>query len=367
MNKFAKRLRAFWHRRELDRDLEDELAFHLAMNEQALGDPITARRRLGNATAFKESCRDLWAFTALEAWWQDVRYALRTLKNNPLVTATAIVALALGIGANTTIFTVVSSALSFDVGVDRFDRLVALHPGEGLTNLDPASQTPLDFLNLRSQVKTVHDLAAYRFSAVNVSDAHALPERYWRVQMTASGWAMVRPKPVLGRGFEPDDERAVAAPAVLLSHRVWEQRYGRNPSVIGTPIRIDDVAHVVIGVMPPGAQFPEDTDLWTPLTVKDLTNLRASLLLFGRLADGATLAAAQSEVDTVARRALAGKVNGPVVHVRPFLEMIGVYDQRAMLIAVIFAVGFVLLMAWRAPPLVVVAFTAAAGVAGAVL
>jgi predicted permease len=204
----------------------------------------------------------------------------------------------------------------------------------------------MDFLNLRSQVKTVGNLAAYRFSFVNVSDTHALPERCWRVQMTASGWALVRPKPQLGREFGPEDERADAAPAVLLSHRLWERRYGDDPSIVGKYIRIDDVDRLVIGVMPAGEQFPEDTDLWTPLTVRDLANpdFRRELLVFGRLADGATLAAAQSEVDGVARRANAGKVNGPVIRVRPFLEMIGIYDARAMLYAMVFAVGFVLLI-----------------------
>lgn len=346
MSKFGKRMRALWRRRQLDRDLEDEMAFHLAMNEQQSGDPAAARRRLGNATALKESCRELWAFTKLEAWWQDFRYALRTLRNSPLVTATAVVALGLGIGANTTVFTIVSSALRFDMAVDHIERIVALHPGEGLASNDPASQPLMDFPNLRKEVKTVDNLAAYRFSAVNVSDAHALPERYWCVQMTASGWAMVRPKPQLGRGFGPEDERADATPAVLLSHRVWERRYGDDPSIVGKVIRIDDVDHVVIGVMPAGAQFPEDADLWTPVTIRDMVSpeFRRSLLVFGRLADGATLAAAQSEVDGVARRAIAAKVNGPVVRVRPFLEMIGVYDQRAMLIATVFAVGFVLLI-----------------------
>jgi predicted permease len=346
MKKLAKRWRALWHRRELDRDLEDEMAFHLAMSAEASGDAAAARRRLGNPAALKEACREMWAFAALEAWWHDFRFALRTLRNNPLVTATAVVALGLGIGANATVFTIVSSALRFEMAVDHVERLVALHPGPGVANLDAASQPLPDFPNLRNQVKTVENLAAYRFSAVNVSDARALPERYWRVQMTLSGWALVRPKPILGRGFGPEDVRADAAPSVLLSHRIWEKRYGRDPSILGQPVRIDDVDHVVIGVMPAGAQFPEDAELWTPVTVMDLAApaFRRDLLVFGRLAPGVTLAAAQSEVDAVARRAIAGKVNGPVVRVRPMLEMIGVYDQRAMLYAMLFAVGFVLLI-----------------------
>ncbi|HUB82683.1 MAG TPA: ABC transporter permease [Bryobacteraceae bacterium] len=341
MNKFAKRLRALWHRRQLDRDLADEMAFHLEMNRRH-----GAAARFGNVTAFQETCRDLWAFTALEAWWQDVRFALRTLRGSPLVTSTAIVALALGIGANTTVFTIVGSALRFDMAVDHIDRIVAIHPGAGLANTAPDAPAPIDFLNLRSQVRTVENLAAYRFSFVNVSDRHALPERCWRVQMTASGWAMVRPKPQLGREFGPEDERSNATPAVILSHRLWERRYGDDPAIVGKYIRIDDVDHMVVGVMPAGEQFPEDTDLWTPVTLNDLgrPDFLRSLLIFGRLANGTTLSAAQSEIDGVARRAIAQKVDGPVVNVRPFLEMIGIYDARAMLYAMLFAVAFVLLI-----------------------
>jgi predicted permease len=340
MRKFAKRLAALWHRHRLDRDLEDELAFHLAMNAQHGGRPF------GNTTAFKEACRDLWAFPTLEAWWHDLRFAFRMLVNTPLLTAAAIVALALGIGANTTVFTVVSSALHFDMGVDHIERLVALHPGEGLNSLDPALQAPTDFLNLRGQIKTVDHLAAYRFFAANVSDSHALPERFWCVQMTPSGWAMVRQQAILGRGFGPEDERADAQPTVLLTHKVWQNRYGGDPAILGKTIRVNDEERVVIGVMPVGAQFPEDADLWTPLTLRDVSDpvVRRELLVFGRLAPGVTLAAAQSEVNGVAKRSIASQVNGPVVRVRLFLEMIGVYQVRPVLIAMVFAVGFVLLI-----------------------
>ncbi len=346
MNRLVKRLRALVNRRRLDRDLEDELAFHLAMSAEMKGDPLAARRRLGNPTALKEACRETWSFPSLETWWHDFRSALRTLGASPLLTATAAVALALGIGANTTVVAVVSSALSFDMGVDHAERLVALHSGPGAANLDPALPSPIDFVNLRTEVKTLTDLAAYRFSNVNLSDAHALPERLWHVQMTASGWAMVRQKPLLGREFGARDEAPGAAPTVLLSHRVWDRRYGRDRSIVGKAVRIDDVERIVIGVMPAGAQFPEDTDLWTPLTLADLANpsFRNDLLVFGRLASGTTLGAAQSEMNVLAGRTVGSRTNGPVIQVRPFLEMIGVYNMRPILIAMVFAVGFVLLI-----------------------
>jgi predicted permease len=346
MRRFGKRLRALWDRRRLDRDIEDELSFHLAMSAKHLGDPPAARRRLGNPAALKESCRELWSFAALEACWHDFRSALRTLRGNLQVTAIAAAALALGIGTNTTIFTVVTSALSFDMGVEHVDRLVALHPGPAAASLDPASPSPIDFLDLRNRVTSLADLAAYRFTAVNLSDAHAPAERLWRVQMTSSGWAMVRQKPLLGREFGPMDDNPDATPTVLLSHRLWDSRYGQDPSIVGKPVRVDDVQRVVIGIMLPGAQFPEDTDLWTPLTLADLANpaFRNDLQVFGRLAGNSTLTAAQAEIDALARPAVSKNVSGPVVGVRPFLEMIGVYNMRPLLVAMVFAVGFVLLI-----------------------
>jgi putative ABC transport system permease protein len=344
MKKFWKRLSALWHRDQLERDLEDELSFHLAMKASETGDAPSAHRSFGNATAFKESCRELWLFSTLDSLSQDVRYAARTLRRSPLVTGVAIVALALGIGINTTVFTVIGSALRFDMGVDRIDRVVTLMPGETASTSRP-QPTP-DIWTLRREVKTIASLAAYRFTPVNLSDSHALPERCSNVQMTASGWAMVKPKPALGRGFVPADELPSAAPAVLLSYRVWRRRYGGDASILNQTVRVDDVPRTVIGVMPPGAQFPEDADIWTPLTITDAlaASSQRGLLIFGRLAEGATLVAARAEVDAVARRVYPNRAGGHFVNVSPFLQMIGVYDSRALLIAVMFAVGFVLLI-----------------------
>jgi MacB-like periplasmic core domain len=205
MNRFRKRLRALWRRKQLDRDLEDELAFHLALKSGETGDPAGARRQFGNPAAYRDACRDLWLFTALETWRQDLRYALRTLRRNPTVTWLSILALALGIGSNTTVFTVVSSALSFHMGVDHIERLVVVTAGEGARS-DVFQSIP-DFRELRAQVRSIENLAAYRFLQVNVSDGRALAERYSCVQVTTGGWALVNRKPVLGRGFSADDER----------------------------------------------------------------------------------------------------------------------------------------------------------------
>jgi predicted permease len=345
MKRFRKRFSALWRRKQLDRDLEDELSFHLAMKAEDTGDPIGARRQFGNAAAFRDSCRDLWLFTSLESWRQDLRYAVRTFAHNPTVTWVAILALALGIGANATVYTVVGSALSFRMGVDRIERLVTITPGEGVRG-DLLHSIP-DFEALRTQIHSIEDLAAYRFSQVNVSDRHALPERYFCVQMTASAWALITRKPVVGRAFTAEDERPDAPPTLLLSHRMWQNRYGGDPAILGKPIRVDAVERIVIGVMPAGIQFPEDADMWTPLTLADTLSPQGGLLFFGRLAPGVSLAAARAEIDGIARRMVSQnpeRFRGLVANVRLFLELIGIYDARAILIAMFVAVGFVLLI-----------------------
>jgi hypothetical protein len=155
MNKFLKRLR---HRRQLDRDLEDELRFHLEMGSEETGDLRTARRRIGNVTAVKEACREMWAFSSLETWWMDIRHAFRTLRNSRAVTAVAIVALGLGIGADTAVYTIVNGALSFNAGIKDADRVFMVSARDTLgrnvlSRSDPSAR------NFRSQVGAVMNLA----------------------------------------------------------------------------------------------------------------------------------------------------------------------------------------------------------------
>jgi predicted permease len=333
----------------MDRDLEDELSFHLAMKAEASGEEREARRRFGNPTALKEQCRDLWTFAWIENCWQDVRYGVRTLVRNRLVSVVAILALALGIGANTTVFTVVSSALSFDLGVDRVDRIVLVSVNDASRRGNIASVLP-GFEEFQSEIKSITNLAAYRFASVNVSDQSGTPERYYRVEMTAGGFAAIGRKPALGRTIAAYDQRPDATPVVLLSYRVWQDRYGLDPAIIGKTIRVDEVPRVVIGVMPAGMQFPENTDLWTPLDPIKLLATRniGFLLVFGRLADGVQISQARAELDTIVRRLASrypDRFKGAVADVRPMLEIYGVYDSRPLFLAMLFAVTFVLLIA----------------------
>jgi len=345
MNRFLKRLHALWRREQLDRDLQDELRFHQEMQAEEEG---VSAARFGNATAIKEACRDLWAFTWLEALWQDLRNAARTLARAPGFTIVTVVALALGIGANTTIYTVVSSALAFSMGVNQIERLVFVTATDA-SRRDVDSDSYADYLHFRGEVKSIQSLAAYRFISVNVSDSIGLPERYSCAQITANTFKVAGTKPVLGRDFTPDDDRPGATPVLMLTYHVWQDRYGKDPAILGKTVRVDEVPRTVIGVMPPKMQFPEDADLWTPL-LPDLATGRdtRAVALFGRLANGVNLPTARAEMDTIAHRletTVPESYKGLIVDVHPFLDAIGIYDSRRLLIAVVFAVGFVLLIA----------------------
>lgn len=330
MRFFKKLLR----RRQLDRDLEDELRFHLEMN----GSPL----RFGNATLIKETCRDLWSFVWVESLWQDFRYALRMLAKSPGVTTAAIAALALGIGANTTVYTIVSKALNFDLGIAHPERLVLIdvdraHMAEVSTNLfDPHV--------LRTQVSALDLIAAFRYQPVNVSGGTGLPERYSCFEISSAGFQIIGRAPLLGRVFTTEDERT-GAPVLLLSHGVWQDRFGGDPSVIGKTVRVDEVLRTIIGVMPAGMRFPEDTSLWIPFSLKPGAGDPG---LMGRLAPGVKLAAARSEIETLARELIprrSGAPGGPLVDVQPLMMLYGVYASRPLFLAQLVAVAFVLLIA----------------------
>lgn len=185
--------------------------------------------------------------------------------------------------------------------------------------------------------------------SVNVSDSAGLPERYRNVEMSANGFEIAGTKPAFGRAFTVDDERPGATPVVMLAYHVWQDRYGRDPSILGRVIRVDEVPRTVIGVMPSKMRFPEDTDLWTPL-LPDLASghVPPNLMLFGRLADGVKLQTARAEMDTVARRLETkspDSYHGLLVDLQPFLEIIGLYGGRHIVLTILCAVGFVLLIA----------------------
>lgn len=349
MSRLLTKLRLLGRRRRLEQDLEEEIRFHLEMKAEASGSRTEAARRMGNAALLKERCRELWTFARLETWWQDIRYAVRTSGRTPGFVLAAILALSFGIGANTAVFTIVRGALTWSLGLDHVDRVVLIEFTDPARHRSFEMSWP-DFRDVALQTRAFAGIGAYQFRSVNLADDRSYPERSWCATMSASGFPASEQKPALGRVFTPDDERPDAPAVAVLSNHIWEDRYGRDPGIIGRTIRVNDVPSTVIGVMPPRKRFPEDADLWTPLIPDAQLKQRAnrSLMLFARLRDGVSLAAARNELTTVADR-LAHQYPGTnknlTLTAQPIVAITGAYSMRPIFAALWAAVGFVLLIA----------------------
>lgn len=349
IHKLKRRLQRLVRRRQLDRDLEDELCFHLEMLGPNRAD---AQRRFGNLTGLKEACRDMWTLGSIELWMQDLRYGLRTLRKSPGFTTVAITALALGIGVNTTVFSLVNGVLFKNLPFDNSDLILyiaSIPQGANADHFGP-SMSYLDYQDFRDQVKSFDGLAATSRCQGAISDSIGLPQNYNCSEITANGFAVIGQKPVAGRDFSAEDELPGAPPVVMLTYGLWENRYGKDPSIIGRTIRINTVPTAVIGVMPRGLRFPAESDFWLPPSASEKAEGRGNrnLTVFGRLAPGATLASARAELQTIASRLErqypeTNKDIGTMVQNYNHMAIRG--KIRIVFMMMLAAVGFVLLIA----------------------
>ena len=235
---------------------------------------------------------------------QDLRFAIRLLVKDRWFTAVAVIALALGIGVNATVFTFVNAVLIRGLPFNDPDRILAVGSRDA-RNRDRGISY-LDFQDYREATRTIAGLAAFNGQTMNVSDEGRTPERYQGPYISGNAFKLIGQKPVLGRDFLPEDDRPGAAAVVMLGNGVWKNRYGSDPSVVGRTIKVNDVPSTIIGVMPEGFKFPTNADLWLPLVqmprlAEQKRDIR-SLDLFGRLADAATLPQAQSEFKGIAAK-----------------------------------------------------------------
>src|SRR5579883_849521 len=235
---------------------------------------------------------------------EDVRYAFRTLAKNPAFTLVAITALSLGIGVNATVFTLANGVLFKSQPFDRSDRILYLT----MRNANRAGRSwPVslpDFRDWRESQKSFEDLSAYRSDGVNYSDKAGSPELYSAARIMSSAFSMIGQKPALGREFSGDDEREGAAPVAILSYGLWERRYGKDPSVLGRSVRINDVATTIVGIMPQGFMFPGTTDIWLPLIPgpDGEKRERRAYTVFGRVKGGVSQTSARAEIVGISKR-----------------------------------------------------------------
>jgi hypothetical protein len=234
--------------------------------------------------------------------WQDTRFAVRLLVKDRWFTAVAVVALALGIGVNATVFTFVNAVLIRGLPINDPDRVMVV--GTRDARLRDRGMSYLDFEDYRRATRTFSGLAAFSGSVMNVSDEGRTPERFQGPFISAPAFKLIGQQPQLGRDFLPEDDRPGAPAVVILGNGIWKNRYGGDSSIVGRSIKINDIVSTVIGVMPEGFKFPNNADLWLPLAhmprLAEQKRDNRNVEVFGKLANGVTREQAQSEMNTIA-------------------------------------------------------------------
>jgi putative ABC transport system permease protein len=314
LTQLVARLRALFRGSELDRDFADEITTHIEMatdDNMRRGLPRDEARRqallrFGGATAMQSRHRDTRSFRPLEEMAQDLRFAARLLVKERWFSAAAIVAMALGIGANTLGFTIINAAFIREFAFERADRIVAISWRPTRGRRLPASV--LDLEDWRDGARSFAMIGGSSFQAINISDDRSAPEQTQGSSVTANLFDVLRQRPLIGRTFVAGEDRRGAAPVVILGYDLWTSRYERDPNVIGRVLKINGTPATIVGVMPEGMRFGENEGsyLWTPFVATDAQLSRdvRPLSLFARLAEGATREAAAAEVEAIAQRIL---------------------------------------------------------------
>src|SRR5215470_14671499 len=305
------RLRAMFRRESVLQDIEEELRVHVEMETETnleRGMPpdearAAAMKSFGAPGRNTELGYDIRGGGWLETIWQDLRYGARMLMKNPGFTLVAVITLALGIGANTIIFSVVNAMWLRPLPYPEADQL-ALVTHRNTKQGGNFELTPAGYFDLRQQSKSFGQLAAYVSRDFNLTGAGE-PERLSGQLVSAELFPLLKVSPLSGRVFTDADDRADAPRVALLSHELWLRRFGAEAGIIGQAIRLDDQSYTIVGVMPPGFNFPnKETELWTPIAFNaEAANARNSFYLsvIARLNPGVTLERTQSELDFIAR------------------------------------------------------------------
>jgi putative ABC transport system permease protein len=238
---------------------------------------------------------------------QDVRYAWRSLTKTPGFTAIAVACLALGIGINTTIFSVVDGVLIKPYPYADAGRIVVLNSTNQRSGVNRGGISFADFRDFGDQNTTLALLAAFTGRSLTISDGTSEPERYSGATISWNLFELLGTPPVMGRNFGPDDDRPGAEPVVMLSHEVWATRYGSDRSIVGRAISINGRPHTVIGVMPPRFAFPQSQRLWVTLRPYAETNGREirNLQVFARMKPGASIDRVSADLASVSGRLAA--------------------------------------------------------------
>ncbi len=343
------------HKHEMEDQLDDELQFHIEMRtaefiaagmapEEAR---YRARRLFGNELLLKERTREMDTIAWLESVFEDSRYALRALRRNPSFSVAAVLTMALGIGANTAIFSVVNVALLRPLPYPEPERLVCLSDTvQGMKNWP---STYVNYLDWKRQDRVFENLAAYQGDSFNVDHGDGVEHvRAWNV--SAEFFRTLGVRPFLGRDFLAEDDRPGATPVVELSYGMWQRWFAGDSGAIGRTLNVSGRSYVIAGILPKSFRFYEAAGLYVPLglSANEMQGRSShNVRVIGRLKPGMTLPQARAEMITIAdhlAQAYPASNTGTSVEVTGLKDYV-VQDTRRGLLVLMGAVVFLLLIA----------------------
>jgi len=349
---------ALFHRRRLEREIDEEVAFHLAMREadrqrEGFEDPgRSARRQFGNVTVVKEQVRDMWSFPSLESIWQDVRYALRVLRKAPGFTIVAVLALGVGIGANTAIYSLVDAVLVRGLPYQDPDRLMVLIGNvERTGGVERRGGSYPDFLDWRAQATHFDGMAAYSQSTVTLG-GEPEPERIFIETVSAPYFSLLGIEMAAGRAFRADEDEVPDRNAVIiLAEGLVQRRFGDDRSIVGRQVLVGTRMYDVIGIAPAGFRGLSDgADAWIPFVMSGpglQSRGNRGFQVVARLKPGSTIEQARAEMDGISKRlaeAYPATNDKRAVEVTPLATLMLGYLEP-VLFTLMGAVAFVLLIA----------------------
>ena len=353
MRRFFQRLSSAFRDERADAEARREIAAHLALLEdeyrrRGMSDDearLAARRALGSAALAKDRHRDARAFAWIDDARRDLAHGLRSLRRTPGFTAIAVLTLALGIGANTAIFSVISGVLLRPLPYGDADRLVQVFAPDSERGLPRGARAipPAYFEALRSPSRTLSHVAGYLLTSATLT-GQGDAVRLAGMQITASAFPMLGVAPLLGRPFTSDEESAGADAVVVLSHSTWQRYFNSDPAIVGRVASLDGRGRTIVGVMPEGFAFPDAfVRYWIPYVRQDPKGRSfLSLSTVARMREGIGLPAAEDEINVLALAADS--------QTKGRFEAVGLQDEivapvKPALLILAAAVGLVLLIA----------------------
>jgi predicted permease len=352
---------SFWHRQKRESELDEEIQSHLQMAAQDRADRgetpeqarRSARRELGNVGLIKDVTREMWGWASLERFLEDLRYGMRMLAKSPGFAAVAVLTLALGIGANTALFSVVNGVLLKPLPYAHPEQLVAL--SESKPNFETGSISFVNFRDWQKDNRTFSGMAishGYNFNLTGLGEAQQLRARF----ITSDFFAVLGVNPLIGRTFAPHEDDIGAAPIALVSEELWRQKLNSSSEALGTTLSLDGMGYTVVGVIPASFDLSlgsfRNIDVYLPVGQwsNPLLSKRGAGLGFhgiGRLKPGVTIEQARADMAQVSGSLSAAYPDtntGIGATLRPLKDtMIG--EVSKLLLVLLAAVGFVLLIA----------------------